>query len=242
MSATAQPPVTQPASKFEKYGFSRMLSGLAFMTLWTALLFLSAGTTHWLRGWIYSISYLVIMLGVGIVIWRRNPALLSARAKWRRSDTKPFDKIILAVYLPLIIAQPIVAGLDVVRFRRPSMPFWTLYPGIAVFLVGASLLTSVLAVNPWAESTVRIQTDRGHQVVRAGPYRFVRHPMYIGMILTYIAVALILGSLWALAVAGVMTALLIVRTAFEDRTLRRELPGYENYTTSTRWRLLPGLW
>lgn len=243
MSATALPPATQqPASKFEKYGISRMLSGLAFMAFWTALLFVSAGTIHWLRGWICALSWIVIMLTMGIVVWRRNPSLMAARANWRRGDTKRFDKVILPFFLPLTIVQPAVAGLDAVRFRWTSMPFWTLYLGFALFLVAIAFIASVMAVNPWAESTVRIQADRGQQVVRSGPYRIVRHPMYVGIILMYPATAIMLGSLWALAIAAVIAVIFIVRTALEDRTLQRELPGYREFAAATRWRLLPGLW
>jgi protein-S-isoprenylcysteine O-methyltransferase Ste14 len=123
------------------------------------------------------------------------------------------------------------------------MPFWTVYAGLALFVAAIFFVASPMAVNPWAEATVRIQADRGQQVVRAGPYRFVRHPMYVGVILMGFSIAMMLGSMWALALGAVIAALMVVRTALEDRTLRRELPGYEEYaTTVTRWRLLPGIW
>jgi protein-S-isoprenylcysteine O-methyltransferase Ste14 len=244
MPETLQVHPARKESKFRKYGIDRLLQGLGFGVFWVALLFVSAGTVHWLRGWICAISYVATMLTVGVVIWRLNPGLFTARAKWRSNrGTKPFDKIILPIYFPLTIAQPAVAGLDSVRFRWSSMPFWTLYAGLALFFAGIFLMASTMAVNPWAEATVRIQTDRGQQVVRTGPYRFVRHPMYVGMILMYFSIALMLGSMWALAIGALMAALLVIRTAFEDRTLRRELPGYEEFaTTVTRWRLLPGIW
>lgn len=233
---------TQKQSLYQKYGINRLLPGLSFMTFWSVLLFACAGTFHWMRGWICAGSYAVIMLGVGMAIARLNPGLFAARAKWRRSDTKGFDKIILPIYFSLSISLPAIAGLDAVRFRWSSMAFWTIYLGFLLFAVAMLFMTWVMAVNPWAESTVRIQTDRGQQVVEAGPYRIVRHPMYIAMALIYPSAALILGSWWALAVSGLMAALVVIRTALEDRTLRRELPGYEQYTKVTRWRLAPGIW
>ncbi len=242
MSTTAQPPPAQQTSKFEKCGISRVLSSVGYMFFWTALLFVSAGTLHWRRGWICSLSYFVIMLGVGLAIWRHNPTLFAARGKWRRSDTKLFDKIFLPFFFVFNIGQPAIAGLDVMRFHWSTMPFWTVYLGLALFASAMLFVTSVLAVNPWAESTVRIQTDRGQQVVRSGPYRLVRHPMYLGTIVMYPSVALMLGSMWALADAAAIAVLFIIRTALEDRTLRRELPGYEDYTLFTRWRLFPGIW
>jgi len=50
------------------------------------------------------------------------------------------------------------------------------------------------------------------------------------------------GSVWALAVSGVIAILFVCRTALEDRTLRRELPGYEQFAHQTRYRLIPGVW
>ena len=75
-----------------------------------------------------------------------------------------------------------------------------------------------------------------------GPYGLVRHPMYVGAIAMYAASALILGSAWALVLAGVLAALFVWRTVLEDRTLRQELPGYEEFSRRTRYRLLPGVW
>ena len=89
---------------------------------------------------------------------------------------------------------------------------------------------------------MRIQTDRGHTVCTSGPYRIVRHPMYAAIIPIVLATPPVLGSLYGLIPAGLIGVLFVVRTALEDRTLRAELPGYEEYTARTRWRLLPGLW
>jgi len=241
MAETLFTATIQRPSWHKKYA-SRVLSGLGFMVLWVGLLFGFAGTMDWTRGWICAGSYLFSMLTLGMVVSRLNPELISARANWRHGDTKQFDKIILPIYLLLTIVQPAIGGLDAVRFRWSSMPFWTLYLGLALFAVAIFFLTWVMAVNPWAESTVRIQTDRGHQVLRTGPYRIVRHPMYVGMSLMYPSAALMLGSWWALAVSGLMGMLLVVRTGLEDRALRRELPGYEEFTRVTRWRLAPGIW
>jgi protein-S-isoprenylcysteine O-methyltransferase Ste14 len=104
------------------------------------------------------------------------------------------------------------------------------------------LLAWAMAVNPFAETTVRIQTERGHTVVSSGPYRLVRHPMYAGAILMFLGTPLILGSMLALLLAIEVVLLFVGRTALEDRTLRRELLGYEAHAAWTRYRLLPGVW
>jgi protein-S-isoprenylcysteine O-methyltransferase Ste14 len=110
------------------------------------------------------------------------------------------------------------------------------------FILGIVLMTWILRVNPFAETTVRIQMDRGQTVVTSGPYRFVRHPMYVGAFLMYLGMPLVLGSVGALTLGAAIVALMIWRTSREDLTLRQELPGYEEFTKRTRYRLLPGVW
>jgi protein-S-isoprenylcysteine O-methyltransferase Ste14 len=96
--------------------------------------------------------------------------------------------------------------------------------------------------NAHFATVVRVQADRGHAVCHTGPYRFVRHPGYIGGIIQSLALPLVLGSLWAF-IPGVLAALLLVaRTALEDQTLQEELPGYTEYVQQVHYRLLPGVW
>jgi len=97
-------------------------------------------------------------------------------------------------------------------------------------------------VNPFAEPAVRIQKERQHVAIAKGPYRFVRHPMYTGLILGSASPPLILGSAWALVPAALIMVLFLVRAALEDRTLRAELQGYAEYAQKTRYRLVPGIW
>jgi protein-S-isoprenylcysteine O-methyltransferase Ste14 len=113
---------------------------------------------------------------------------------------------------------------------------------VVLHLLGSIPIAGAMATNPHLETTVRIQEDRGHRVSTSGPYRVVRHPMYVGAILQFAGAPLVLGSLWACLPVAAAPVLFIVRTALEDRTLRRELPGYEAYAQRTRYRLLPGVW
>jgi protein-S-isoprenylcysteine O-methyltransferase Ste14 len=218
------------------------LQALTIPAWWIIALFGSAGQLTWKRGWICTVLYLGAMHVSRAVLKKVSPSLLQNREKTIRKDTKPFDKIFLRSFLIFIIVLPVIAGFDVVRFRWSALPFWTTYPGIALFAASAVLITWTLAMNPHAESSVRIQNDRSHSVISSGPYRFVRHPMYVGLILLHVAMSLILGSAGTLGVSAVIALLLFWRTAFEDRTLRRELPGYEDYTSITRYRLMPGIW
>jgi protein-S-isoprenylcysteine O-methyltransferase Ste14 len=218
-----------------------VFQSLAIFAWWLISLFGSAGQLPWNRGWICTVLYLGGLHASKAVLKKLNPGLLEQRETAIRKDTKPFDKIFLRLFLSLTILQPVIAGLDI-KFNGPSMPFWTVYPGIFTFILSAALITWVLVKNPHAESSVRIQNDRGHTVIASGPYRFVRHPMYVGLMQLHTAMALILGSTWTWALASLISILFLWRTALEDQTLRQELPGYEEYTTVTRYRLMPGIW
>lgn len=214
--------------------------GLAFAGLWCIALFSSAGQISWQRGWIAVGLYFAAITTTGFLVRRRNPGLLERRVKWIRTDTKSFDRLFLKLIFPLSLIQPVIGGLDAVRFGWSSFPTWTVYPGVMLFILSAVLIDWVMVKNPHAETSVRIQT--GHRPVTSGPYRIVRHPMYAGSILMYAAKALILGSIGALGIAALIAMLFLWRTRHEDRTLCAELSGYQEYTTMTRYRLVPGLW
>ena len=156
-------------------------------------MFAAAGRFDWKRGWIALALWVVGMSTMGVVVRRYNPQLLKEREKWRRKDTKPFDKVFLAIYLPLVMLQPAVAGLDAARYRWSSMPFPLVYVGAILFILSLILIGWAMVINPHAESSVRIQTDRNQTVITSGPYRFVHHPMYVGFIVMYVASSLVWG-------------------------------------------------
>jgi protein-S-isoprenylcysteine O-methyltransferase Ste14 len=157
-----------------------------------------------------------------------------------RRDTKTFDRRFYLFFLPLVLAYPLVAGADAMRFCWTSLPEWTLPLGAVLFVASSAFGTWTMIVNRHAETTVRIADEQ--TVVTTGPYRLVRHPMYLGTVIGLPGTALMLGSGWALAVCAVLAALFVWRTAREDQTLRQELEGYAAYAATTRHRLLPGLW
>ena len=114
--------------------------------------------------------------------------------------------------------------------------------GFALLIIGMVGLTWAESVNKFFEPTVRIQTDRGHKVIDTGPYAIIRHPGYVSGFLLFLGMPLALGSLWALIPAVLMCLLLVLRTIWEDQTLREELAGYEEYAQRVRYRLIPGVW
>ncbi len=115
---------------------------------------------------------------------------------------------------------------------------------VGYILLTVGMIGSVWAeaVNKFAEPGVRIQTERGHRVVDAGPYAIVRHPLYVAAFFLFMGIPLALGSFRALIPALVGSAVLVVRTAFEDHMLQNELEGYKEYAGRVRYRLIPGVW
>ena len=218
----------------------RIVTVVLGVASWGAVLFASAGRIGWLRGWIFLALYIGGLLAAFVVMRIANPELIAARGA-KHANTMPFDKVFGAIYTLVMLALPVVAGLDAVRYGWSHMGPHTLYAGAALFILGTIPILGSAAVNRYLETTVRIQEERGHRIVSSGPYRFVRHPMYVGLILQFIALPLVLGSKWAFMPAGVVALLFVIRTGLEDRALRNELAGYAQYAETTRYRLVPGL-
>ncbi|MBL8164700.1 MAG: isoprenylcysteine carboxylmethyltransferase family protein [Anaerolineae bacterium] len=242
MSSTTSSP-TQ-ASRLDKYGFNCIARHVFMGIVVAALLFGGAGTTDWAWGWVFSIVHLLGWIGLSYALARWNPELLNQRGRRSRdlTGTKRWDWLLLGIYSTLVLVQPFVGGLD---YRYG----WTGRAAPVVYIVGDVLVAGAFALLTWSmvvnrhfEATVRIQEARDHQVVAAGPYRYVRHPGYVAVIVTFLGVGLAVGSLAALVLGAIGTLLFIVRTALEDQTLQAELPGYAEFAQRTRYRLLPGVW
>ncbi|GAB4164888.1 MAG: hypothetical protein Fur0021_40430 [Candidatus Promineifilaceae bacterium] len=137
---------------------------------------------------------------------------------------------------------PLTVGLDA-RFGW-STPFSLpmKIAGLALLLAGYALASYALIENRFFSGMVRIQTDRGHQVVSSGPYRWLRHPGYAGALLAYLATPFFLDSQWAFLPTLFLVIILVVRTALEDGVLQNELRGYRDYARQVRFHLLPGVW
>ncbi|MGE5623449.1 MAG: ABC transporter permease subunit [Methanocella sp.] len=223
-----------------KPAIRRFVAVFAANGVWAVELFIAAGTVRWPRAWLYVGLVFAGFVVNGLVLALINPELANERGK-RHEGTKGFDKVFGLLYLVTLSALPVIAGLDA-RFGWSHVPFTAVYPGVALFVLGSLLVSWVMAVNRNLETTVRIQKERGHAVTTTGPYRIVRHPMYLGVILQTATLPLIVGSLWSWAPVGVSIVLFVFRTALEDRTLCAELPGYREYAQRTRYRLLPLVW
>jgi protein-S-isoprenylcysteine O-methyltransferase Ste14 len=218
----------------------KMVGPVAAGTLLAGIIaFLSAGRFLWTWPWVYVGINLVNVLVVYPRAMRIDPGI-AARRGTARSKPK-WDDVGNYIYLvATYIALPLVAGLDV-RFA------WTGNFSTAWHGAGAAVLTAGLALAAWAAATnaytwseATIQRDQ--TVCSAGPYRFIRHPAYAGLIVQALGVPLLLGSLWALIPGITVAVFMIIQTNWEDRTLQGALPGYRNYVRKVRFRLVPGIW
>lgn len=205
------------------------------------LLFLAAGRLVWTRAWLSIGVMLLTITFQNVIVRSHNPELIRERRK-KHVFAARFDRIFFVVMRISALAALVVPGLDAVRFGWSSLPLCWMYVGAAMYMLGDIPIVAAMLANPFLVTTVRIQQERGHRVIDTGPYSFVRHPMYAGVILMCLGWPLMIGSLWTYIPIGILCAAFAVRAALEDRTLRRELPGYEEYCTHTRYRLLPGVW
>jgi protein-S-isoprenylcysteine O-methyltransferase Ste14 len=222
----------------------RLALGVAAQVLMVAaILFISSGRLDWWAAWVYLGIYIVGSAISILAMVLYNPELIAERTQGLRPDTKGWDRAVVRLYgLAIGVLTPLMAGLDIRFGWSQQIPLAVPVLALLFALLGFGVGSWAVALNPFFAATVHIQRDRGHIVISDGPYRFVRHPAYLGSMMACIATPLILNSVWALIPAGLAILLLAVRTALEDRTLMEELDGYKEYAQRVRYRLLPGVW
>jgi protein-S-isoprenylcysteine O-methyltransferase Ste14 len=206
-----------------------------------ATLFLAAGRLDWAMGWALVGLYAVWVGANALLLIPRNPELLAERAVRRRGD-HVWDTVLLGLFGLSTLAKLVVAGLDERFGWTPPLPPTLQGAALVVVFLGYALTTWSMVANAFFSTVVRIQQERGHRVATGGPYRYVRHPGYVGTMLFELATPLMLGSLWALIPGGLVVPLLTIRTALEDRALQEKLSGYREYAGRVRSRLIPGVW
>jgi len=211
------------------------------VVLVAVLLFCSAGRLDWIMGWALVAITAVWVVANALVLIPRNPQLVAERLKPPKG-AKRWDTILVSFIGLAVLVRLIVAGLDLRYNWIGDVPFGLQAAALVMAVLGYALGVWALAVNSFYSQVVRIQEERGHQVVTSGPYRFVHHPGYTGTILFELAVPVMLGSWWAFGLGVIIAILFVIRTALEDKTLLRELDGYDDYAQKTSRRLLPAIW
>ncbi len=237
MSANSQlqnrPQTRALVKRFLQLGFLILLQ--------LSLLLLSAGRLDWAEAWAYIGLYTAI-IALNAVLLLPHHADLVAERSGVGQNAKGWDKVMSLVNGVAGLSLLVVAGLDERFAWSPSFAISVQVAAFVLMALGFGLFSWAMVANAYFSTVVRIQTERGHSVASGGPYRFVRHPGYVGMIVYSLATAPMLGSLWALIPAGILCIAIVVRTGLEDATLQKELPGYIDYARTVRYRLFLGLW
>jgi protein-S-isoprenylcysteine O-methyltransferase Ste14 len=215
---------------------SVLLRAVLFLGISVALPFAGAGRLNLPFFWAF--FGIVVMFWV-IMLTRIDPELMQERI---HPGPGGVDRGLRLMILPVFAALLVLAGLDAGRYGWSHVPIAVQYLGLALVTSGYALSSWAVHVNRFFSPVVRIQSERGHHLIMAGPYAHIRHPGYAGSLLTLLGSGLALGSWWATLCGVVAAGLILRRAVIEDRFLHTQLDGYGPYAQRVRYRVLPGIW
>lgn len=205
--------------------------GIGLLVLWPA------GTLDFWQVYAY-FGILLVPMFIGLIYFLRNaPEVLERRMK--TSEREATQQRVVAILIISVLAIFMIPGFDK-RFGWSEIPVWLVLAGDAMMLLGYLFMIYVMKVNSFAARTIEVEQNQ--RVIDCGPYALVRHPMYAGFLLMYVATPIALGSWWAYLAVAVVPFALIFRILNEELVLHRDLDGYSEYTQRIRWRLVPGIW
>jgi protein-S-isoprenylcysteine O-methyltransferase Ste14 len=220
---------------------------VAFLAVSVGLMFLLAGRLDWLGGWLMTALLVSAQVGQWLLVGRRYPDLLVERSRvversraGVKADRGDIPLAMGMAYGPLVAM--LAAGLEVRLEGVPGVAPIVPLAGFVIAGVGVVISMAAMLANRFFAPVVRIQDDRGHEVVDKGPYAIVRHPGYVGMLIFYLGLPVMFASWWVALVMAPTVAIAIVRTTREDDYLRANLEGYAGYAERVRWRLVPRVW
>jgi protein-S-isoprenylcysteine O-methyltransferase Ste14 len=215
-------------------GFIKLLSGLLLLGL---LLFVPAGTIHYPGAWRMICVLFIPMFVLGVVLLIANPKLLEKRLNQKESE--PEQKVVIFFSSLLFVACFLLCGFDF-RYEWTSVPMWLSIVGCIVFLATYAGFAELLRENEYLSRTVKVQ--EGQKVVSTRMYGIVRHPMYAIIFWMFLSMPIIIGSFAGLIPMVLLPFILVKRIKNEERVLKSELEGYEEYTRKVRYRLIPFIW
>ncbi|UCF12965.1 MAG: isoprenylcysteine carboxylmethyltransferase family protein [Thermoplasmatales archaeon] len=225
----------------EKLGIKLVMKSISIFIVFLAVTFITAGRLDYWQGWVFNGLNIFFILVTYIVLIDQKD-LIKERLKPGKG-MKKWDRVYYAVSTPIFFAILIVSVLDAGRFYwKPIVPLIIIFLGIIMYSIGQIIIIWSKKTNKFFSSVVRIQLDRKHKVCSDGPYRFVRHPGYLGGLIFTIATPFVLGSFWGLIPAIIAIIFVFGRTYLEDKTLIKELTGYKDYAKKVRYRLIPFIW
>lgn len=219
---------------------SAFTSGLFGIALLAATLFWPAGTFDYWQGWVFIAVFMATTLVPSVYLAIKNPATLERRMHaGPTAETRIVQKLVIWGVVASAFGAFVLSGLDH-RFGWSDVPTAVVVLGNVLVAVGLILAQAVVFQNNFAGASIQVEAEQ--PLVSTGLYGWVRHPMYFGAVLMMFGTPLALGSYWALLVSIAAIPIFGVRIADEEKMLRTELNGYNEYTEKVRYRLLPYVW
>lgn len=201
------------------------------------LIFLPAGTLNYVNGWIFMGVLFIPMFIAGIIMMIKNPNLLASRLETKEKEKE--QSLVVKLSGLMFLVGFIIAGLDY-RYKWIELPKWTLYVSVVLFILSYILYAEVLRENAYLSRTIKVQENQ--KVVDTGLYGIVRHPMYTAIIILFLSMPLILGSLISFFIFLAYPILIGFRAVNEEKVLIKELEGYDEYIKKVKYRFIPFIW
>lgn len=218
--------------------FRRLIQTFFTLLFQGVILFVSAWSLSWTWAWIFITTGAIILIINLIVL----PSEVIEERGRKKENVKKWDKILTTINIFPMIGIYVLSGLDYRLHWSIDLHISIHIIGIVLFFFGSMLFTWSMVSNKFFSTMVRIQEEREHKVATEGPYKYVRHPGYVGFILMFLVTPIALGSLYGLIMSGIVTIIVIIRTVLEDKTLNIELKGYKEYSKNVKYKLIPFIW
>jgi protein-S-isoprenylcysteine O-methyltransferase Ste14 len=229
--------VAAETTDLTRHALRRSVLGVLFLAV---VLLAPAGTLEFWPGWIYGFVFVAGSAAISIYFLLYDPELIRRRMHvGPGAETEPAQKIIINLVLAGFLMLIIVPGLDY-RWQWSNVPAWLILVSNDIVALSFVVFFFVMKQNSYAASTITVEP--GQPVVSTDLYGFVRHPMYSGGLLLIIFTPLALGSYWGLLIVALIIPALVWRLLDEERYLKLNLPGYMEYCSKVRYRLVPYLW
>lgn len=221
----------------KKLFFGAILKFVLGVVVVGLLIFLPAGSFSYFYGWLLMGLLFIPMLIAGIVMMIKSPALLESRLNAKENQKE--QGLVQKLSGLMFIVGFVLSGLGY-RFGWYVLPIWVVIVGSVLFVIAYILYAEVLRENAYLSRTIEVQ--QGQKVIDTGLYGIVRHPMYSATILLFLAMPLILGSIFAFLVFLIYPFIIAFRIKYEEEFLEKELEGYKEYKQKVKWRMIPFIW